>query len=490
MAEALVRACSASRPTRSCAPARATCFATSAAIPSRGPKPRITEGGTRPEPRGDGRRSGSAALGLVRSDRGRLAPAFRAGWVWDDDSYVTANATLRTRGRPSPHLDGAGRRRAVLPAHLHDALARLSSPRARPRSRYHATSTSRCTRRAAVVLGSRRVGWRLRRHGAVAALFAVHPMHVESGRMGDRAEERAPAALSARVPGCSSGGGSDARRQRRRSGALVARFALRRASSARSSSRRWRRRCPVVFLVVRGGAPARVATRDDRRQWLPFVALRTRRRQRHRVASSARHVGAVGSCWNQTPPERLLIAGPALVVLRRRSSSCRGRSSSSTRAGRSTSARPAQWLFRRRGRESPDRAPALQSAPRTRGPVARRRSRAPDDARARRSDFVNVYPDALLVRRRPLRATSRAFQFLALAVRAARRSLAAARSHRRVHRRRHGRAAGSRRPGAAASAFRDGPALWRGHAREEPERDDRVPEPWLRSYRAGTGGAR
>ena len=66
------------------------------------------------------------ALALALLVVATYLPALRAGFIWDDDAYVTANTTLRS-------LDGLrriwlepGARPAVLPAHLHEPPARPS----------------------------------------------------------------------------------------------------------------------------------------------------------------------------------------------------------------------------------------------------------------------------------------------------------------------------------------------------------------------------
>src|SRR5262245_46143331 len=41
-------------------------------------------------------RPAALALGIAILTIVAYGPAFRAGWVWDDDSYVTANPTLRS----------------------------------------------------------------------------------------------------------------------------------------------------------------------------------------------------------------------------------------------------------------------------------------------------------------------------------------------------------------------------------------------------------
>src|SRR5258705_12878376 len=66
------------------------------APPARSGDPHATSTPTvRPAtPRGS--RTAAIALGIAVLTVAAYGPAFRAGWVWDDDSYVTANPTLRS----------------------------------------------------------------------------------------------------------------------------------------------------------------------------------------------------------------------------------------------------------------------------------------------------------------------------------------------------------------------------------------------------------
>src|SRR5947199_7846027 len=81
------------------------------------------------------------ALALALLVVAAYLPALRAGFIWDDDAYVTANRDAANARRAPAHLARARRRPPVLPAHLHEPLARpspLGSPAPRLPSRQRA----------------------------------------------------------------------------------------------------------------------------------------------------------------------------------------------------------------------------------------------------------------------------------------------------------------------------------------------------------------
>jgi tetratricopeptide (TPR) repeat protein len=246
------------------------------------------------------------ALGIVVLTAVAYAPAFRAGWVWDDDSYVTANATLRSwNGLARIWLEPGAVAQYYpltfstlwLDYQLHglDPLA------------YHATNVALHATNA-ILVGLALEAAAIPASWGVAALFAVHPMHVESVAW---VTERKNV-----LSGCFY---------------LLAFLALlrwrERADAGSASGRGWyalgfgcfvaallsktvTSTLPVVFLVVRWWRTGRIS-RDEVVAMVPFVVAGLG--LGNVTASLERtHVGAVGAAWDQTFAERVLIAGRAL----------------------------------------------------------------------------------------------------------------------------------------------------------------------------------
>ena len=116
-----------------------------------------------------------AASWLLLASLAVYVPLRSAGFVWDDDQYVTAEPTPRRRGGARAHLARAARDAAVLPAGPHRASG--SSTGSGGSSRAATTSTNVLLHALCAVL-LWRVLLRLRAPGALfaAALFAVHPV--------------------------------------------------------------------------------------------------------------------------------------------------------------------------------------------------------------------------------------------------------------------------------------------------------------------------
>ena len=104
-------------------------------------------------------------------------PALDGGFLWDDDAHVT-RPELRSLQRAVADLDGARRDAAVLPAAPQRLLARAPAVGQR-RVGYHVVNVLLHALSACLLLLVLR---RLRVPGAplAAALFALHPVHVES----------------------------------------------------------------------------------------------------------------------------------------------------------------------------------------------------------------------------------------------------------------------------------------------------------------------
>jgi tetratricopeptide (TPR) repeat protein len=232
-------------------------------------------------------------------------PAFQATWIWDDDSYVTANSTLRS-------VDGL-RRIWVEPGAVAqyypltfttlwlDYQLYGLSPRG-----YHATNVVLHAANA-VLVGIVLEAVAVPAPWAAAALFAVHPIHVESvAWITERKNVLSTcfyllallALLRWREPGQRTAG------DRRWYAVALGCFVLALWSKTVTST------LPVVFLIVQWWRTGRV-TRQDLLAMLPFVVAGG-------VAGSVTAAleksvaGAVGTYWDQTFAERVLIAGRAL----------------------------------------------------------------------------------------------------------------------------------------------------------------------------------
>jgi len=114
-----------------------------------------------------------AALALVA-----YMPAFQAGWVWDDDSYVTANAALRTADGLRRIWTEPGAVAQYYPLTFTTLWLEYQAHGLAPAG-YHATNVLLHAANAVLVglvleVAAVPAAW------AAAALFAVHPMNVES----------------------------------------------------------------------------------------------------------------------------------------------------------------------------------------------------------------------------------------------------------------------------------------------------------------------
>src|SRR5689334_93851 len=128
--------------------------------------------------RGFGAGGAALAAGIVALTVVAYGPAFRAGWVWDDDSYVTENVALRS-------WDGL-RRIWVEPGAVAQYYPLTFSTlwvqyqlHGQDPAAYHAANVALHAANA-VLVGLVLEAIAVPAPWAVAALFAVHPIHVES----------------------------------------------------------------------------------------------------------------------------------------------------------------------------------------------------------------------------------------------------------------------------------------------------------------------
>ena len=92
---------------------------------------------------GGGRPSGVCGRGARGADRRwRTCPALRAGFVWDDDAYVTQNATLRTRRRARRASGSRPARRRSTTRSPSRASGSSTSSTATPPPGYHVTNVA------------------------------------------------------------------------------------------------------------------------------------------------------------------------------------------------------------------------------------------------------------------------------------------------------------------------------------------------------------
>jgi tetratricopeptide (TPR) repeat protein len=253
-----------------------------------------------------GPRTAALALGIVVLTVAAYGPAFRAGWVWDDDSYVTANATLRSwQGLARIWLE-PGAVAQYYPLTFSSLWLDYQLHGANPFA-FHTTNVVLHAANA-VLVGLVLEAAAIPAPWVVVALFAVHPMHVESVAW---VTERKNV-----LSGCFY---------------LLALLGLlrwrARADAAPRTGRGWyvlafgcfvaallsktvTSTLPVAFLVLRWWRSGHVR-RDDVVAMLPLVVVGLGLGSV--TASLERtHVGAVGVYWNQTFAERVLIAGRAL----------------------------------------------------------------------------------------------------------------------------------------------------------------------------------
>ena len=232
-------------------------------------------------------------------------PAFVAGFVWDDDDYVTKNEALRSvaglaRIWLSPGVTPQYYPVTFTSLWIDYQLWGLRAPG------FHATNVLLHAANAVLV-------WRLLERLAVpgawiaAALFAVHPVHVESVAWVTERKNvlsgvfylAAALVFVTRVAGMPDGA-----RRRGPYLAVVGLFVLALLSKSVTAT------LPVAIAIVLWWRDGRVR-REDLLLLVPLLVLGlgmgllTALMERHRV-------GAVGSYWNQTLFERCLIAGRAL----------------------------------------------------------------------------------------------------------------------------------------------------------------------------------
>ena len=283
--------------------------------------------------------------------------------MWNDDTYVTENRTLDGARRAAPHLDRPEGERAVLPDGLHVLLDREAPlgaraarlpPRERPPPRRPTRcSSGRCSRGSAC----RARGW-------AAALFALHPMCVESVAWVTERKNTLSLFLSllAMLAYLASRGAREGQRRaedflervrgarraepRRRGSVARAPLLSHSSDSSSSSSPSSRRRPPSSFRPSSssssGGSAAR-SVGEDVRPLVPWFAVGIGSRRPHRVARADRGRGG-GNGVVAEPAGPLRPRRPDRRSSTRRSSSSPRISPSSTSAGRSIARAFVAWL--------------------------------------------------------------------------------------------------------------------------------------------------
>jgi tetratricopeptide (TPR) repeat protein len=232
-------------------------------------------------------------------------PAFQAGWVWDDDSYVTANAALRSFDGLRRIWFEPGAVAQYYPLTFTSLWLEYQLHGLAPAG-YHATNVLLHAANA-VLVGLVLQAAAVPAAWAAALLFAVHPLHVESVAW---VTERKNV-----LSGCFY------------LLSLLALLTWRDARDRRGASAGWwaaafgcfvlallgktvTSTLPVVYLTIRWWRTGRVA-RDDVLAMLPFVAAGVAAGSVTATLERS-HVGAEGAYWDQTLAERVLIAGRAL----------------------------------------------------------------------------------------------------------------------------------------------------------------------------------
>ena len=232
-------------------------------------------------------------------------PAFQAGWVWDDDSYVTSNATLRSFDGLRRIWLEPGAVAQYYPLTFTSLWLDYQLHGLAPAG-YHATNVLLHAANA-VLVGLVLQAAAVPAAWAAALLFAVHPLHVESVAW---VTERKNV-----LSGCFY------------LLSLLALLAWRDARDRRGASAGWwaaafgcfvlallgktvTSTLPAVYLTIRWWRTGRVA-RDDVLAMLPFLAAGVAAGS-VTAALERSHVGAEGAYWDQTLGERVLIAGRAL----------------------------------------------------------------------------------------------------------------------------------------------------------------------------------
>lgn len=241
---------------------------------------------------------------LVAATAVAYLPALGAGFVWDDDRYVTGNVALRT-------LDGL-RRIWLAPGATPQYYPLTFTSFWLERHLFGTTAAPHHLTNVLLHALNALLVWRILARLAVpgaalaAALFALHPVHVESvAWIAERKNVLSGAcflgALDAYLPvaGLVPGSPTGARRAL----ALVL-FAA--ALLAKTVACTW----PVAVLILVWWKRGRVGAADVR-PLLPFFAVGaalggvTIWMERH-------HVGAVGADWALSPAARVLVAGRAV----------------------------------------------------------------------------------------------------------------------------------------------------------------------------------
>jgi tetratricopeptide (TPR) repeat protein len=245
------------------------------------------------------------AAGIVVLTLVAYGPAFRAGWVWDDDSYVTANQALRTADGLRRIWVEPGAVAQYYPLTFSTLWVQYQLHGTDPFA-YHAANVALHAANA-VLVGLVLDAAAVSAPWAAAAVFAVHPMHVESVAWVTERKNVLSGTCYLLALLCLL-----RRRAERDAGrrghawyaAALACFLAALLSKTVTST------LPFVYLIAQWWRTGRVR-RDEVVAMLPFVAVGV-------LAGSMTahlertHVGAVGAFWNQSAVERLLIAGRAL----------------------------------------------------------------------------------------------------------------------------------------------------------------------------------
>ncbi|MEB2286375.1 MAG: tetratricopeptide repeat protein [Myxococcales bacterium] len=251
-----------------------------------------------------GLREAGIGIALALLTLAAYGPAFRADFIWDDDAYVTGNTTLDDLGGLARIWLEPGATPQYYPLTFTSLWLehRLYADAA---AGYHATNVLLHTANAILV-------WRLLAAiglpGAplAAAIFAVHPVHVESvAWISERKNVLSGACyLGAFLAAAGMAAAATASERRRRGLVTLALFVAALLAKTVTCT------LPVALLLV-------LWWRRDRLQWrdlravLPLVAIGLAAAP-ITIWLERTHVGAHGALWDLSLPQRLLIAGRAL----------------------------------------------------------------------------------------------------------------------------------------------------------------------------------